>query len=253
MSEYFTLTYTGAPFQPFAPPHLIAILTVIAINVLLVAFLRRPHPPQRLTQIRYALIVLSILNLLAWQLWQLAVGVWSIAASLPLQLCTLAGVLSIPLLIWKPYRLYELLYFWGLAGSGHALLTPDLQIYGFPHFLFWQFFCDHGTNITVVLFLTVSEGYRPHWRSIGWTVLITSSYMLVIGLVNWLSGGNYLYLARKPASPTLIDYLGSWPWYILGLELVDVLSCIVCYLPFAIRDGLAARRRTGAVGRIGSA
>ncbi len=248
MSEYFVLSYTGAPFQRFGLPHLIAISTVIAINVLLVALLRRHYPPKLQEQIRYGLVVVSILNLLAWQLWQIAVGVWSIASSLPLQLCTLTGILCVPLLIWKPYRLYELLYFWGLAGSGHALLTPDLQIYGFPHFLFWQFFSDHGANMTVVIFLTVTEHYRPHWRSIGWTVLITSSYMLVIGLVNWLTGGNYLYLARKPAFPTLIDYLGPWPWYLLGLEVVGLLSCILCYLPFAIRDWSAPRLRAGKVG-----
>ncbi len=40
MSEYFVLSYTGAPFQRFGLPHLIAISTVIAINVLLVALLR---------------------------------------------------------------------------------------------------------------------------------------------------------------------------------------------------------------------
>jgi hypothetical integral membrane protein (TIGR02206 family) len=244
MSTYFALYYTGAPFRLFSPSHLIAVGVVIAINVLLVVLIRRNNRPQLTEWIRYGLVALSILDLLAWQVWQAAVGIWSIADSLPLYLCSMATILGIPLLLGKSYRLYELLYFWALAGSGHGLLTPDLLIYGFPHFRFFEFFIGHAVTISVVIFMTVTEHWRPHWQSIGRVFILTNSYMVVVGFVNILTGGNYLYIARKPAFPTLIDYLGPWPWYILGLEVIGLLSCILCYLPFAVHDWLAPSVQT---------
>jgi hypothetical integral membrane protein (TIGR02206 family) len=244
MSEYFALYYTGTPFRLFSPSHLIAIMVVLAINVLLVLLIRWNKRPKLTEWIRYGLVALCILDLVAWQLWQVAVGVWSLAAdSLPLHLCSIVTILAVPLLIGKSYRLYELLYFWALAGSGHGLLTPDLQIYGFPHFRFFEFFLGHGVNITVVVFMTAAHHYRPHWRSIGRMFVITNGYLLLIGLMNGLTGSNYLYIARKPEFPTLLDYLGQWPWYILGLEMIGVASCLLCYLPCMIYDWLVPPMR----------
>ena len=60
--------------------------------------------------------------------------------------------------------------------------------------------------------------------------------------VNLLLGSNYLYLMRKPFQPSPLDYMGPWPWYILGLAALVIAACLLCYLPFAVQDRL---RRSG--------
>jgi hypothetical integral membrane protein (TIGR02206 family) len=61
-------------------------------------------------------------------------------------------------------------------------------------------------------------------------------YMLLVGLVNALIGSNYLFIAHKPYTPSLLDVLGPWPWYILSAEAVGLAVGLLLYLPFALRD-----------------
>ena len=49
---------------------------------------------------------------------------------------------------------------------------------------------------------------------------ITVAYAAFVGLVDALTGANYLYLRSKPAAPTLLDVMGPWPWYVLAAGLV---------------------------------
>jgi uncharacterized membrane protein YwaF len=46
---------------------------------------------------------------------------------------------------------------------------------------------------------------------------------------------------HPPETPSLIDLLGPWPWYILSLEAIGLVTCVILYLPFAIKDWLARR------------
>jgi uncharacterized membrane protein YwaF len=46
---------------------------------------------------------------------------------------------------------------------------------------------------------------------------------------------------QKPATPSLLDMLGPWPWYLLAGELIAVLLVLLLYLPFALADRRARR------------
>jgi hypothetical integral membrane protein (TIGR02206 family) len=61
-------------------------------------------------------------------------------------------------------------------------------------------------------------------------------YLIGVAVVNAVLGSNYLYVARKPDSPTLLDLLGPWPWYILSMEAIGVTVFCLLYFPFALRD-----------------
>lgn len=84
--------------------------------------------------------------------------------------------------------------------------------------------------------MTVVEGYRPQWMSLVRVAVAGNIYMAFVGLVNWLLGSNYMFIARKPDTPSLIDALGPWPWYILGLEAMGAIVLLSLYLPFALSD-----------------
>ena len=84
--------------------------------------------------------------------------------------------------------------------------------------------------------MTVIEQYRPYWTSLLHAVVGANLYMLLVGLVNALIGSNYMFIAHKPDTPSLLDVLGPWPWYILSAEAVGLAVGLLLYLPFFIHD-----------------
>jgi uncharacterized membrane protein YwaF len=90
------------------------------------------------------------------------------------------------------------------VGAVQALLTPALG-YNYPHFRFFEFFTAH---------IAISA-----------------------------TGGNYMFLARKPDTPSLLDYLGTYPWYLLSLDGVAVVFFLLLYLPFIVFRPSNAKRQ----------
>ncbi|MBC8444758.1 MAG: TIGR02206 family membrane protein [Chloroflexi bacterium] len=243
MAKYFSLDYLLGEFGLFSLPHILAILAIAVLNVLIVVWLRQTKAARK--PARYGLAGLLIAQELSLHLWYAYTGQWSLGQSLPLHLCGAAVILSVVVLVSKSYPLYELTYFWGFGGAIQALLTPNMT-YGFPHYRFWQFFISHGAIVTASVLMTFVEGFRPTIRSIWKTFAITNAYMVLVAGLNLLVGGNYLFICYKPETPSLLDYLGPWPWYILSLEAVGMLSFFVYYAPFALKDLLDRRGRASA-------
>jgi hypothetical integral membrane protein (TIGR02206 family) len=240
MDQFFAKDYAGAAFELFGPAHLAALGVVALFNVGLVVFRRRLGASAR-QNFRYGLAILLILNEMAWHIWNLATGQWTIQTMLPLQLCSVMVPLSAVMLVTRSYRLFEFLYFLGIGAAMQALLTPDAGRYGFPHFRAFQTFISHGSILTAAIYMTVVEGYRPYWRSLARVVVGMNLYMVVIFGFNLLIGSNYLFIARKPDTASLIDVLGPWPWYILSLEAIGLVISLLLYAPFAVRDRRARR------------
>jgi hypothetical integral membrane protein (TIGR02206 family) len=91
------------------------------------------------------------------------------------------------------------------------------------------------------VYLTAVEGYRPTALSMRRVLVGANLYMAAVGLVNWAIGSNYLFIAHKPETASLLDVLPAWPWYILYIELLGILFVLLMYTPFAIRDFRARR------------
>lgn len=247
MEEFFGKDYTGSPFVLFNLPHLIALGVILLVNLALIAWGKRASPRAR-QAIRYGLATLLIVDEALWHLWNYTTGQWSLQTMLPLHLCSVLVFVSAIMLIKRSYAIYEFAYFLGIGAAIQALLTPDAGIYGFPHFRAFQVMVSHGSIVTAAVYMTFVEGYRPYWRSL-WRVAVGANlYMVFVGMVNWLLGSNYLFIARKPETASLIDLLGPWPWYILSLEAVGLLLCLLLYAPYALRDRRARLALSGAAG-----
>jgi hypothetical integral membrane protein (TIGR02206 family) len=244
VGKYFSADYLKGEFEIFSTSHLVVLLTLAALNVLMVLWLRRVRRPSIRRAVRYGLAVLLIGQEISLNVWRLSTGEWTVGESLPLHLCGVAIILSAIMLVNDSYAIYELTYFWGFGGAIQALLTPD-STYGFPHYRFFQVFVSHGAIVTASVYMTFVRGYRPRLKSIWKTFLITNAYAVVIGLFNWAVGGNYLFLCHKPETPSLLDVLGPWPWYILSLQGVGLAFFFLFYAPFGVKDLIAwaARER----------
>jgi hypothetical integral membrane protein (TIGR02206 family) len=184
---------------------------------------------------------LLITNEALWHLWNAVTGQWTIQTMLPLHLCSLFVFLSAVMLVKRSYSIYEFAYFLGIGGAVQAILTPDLGIYDFPHFRYFQVFVSHGLIVSAAIYMTLIERMRPTWASFRRVLVWSNVYLLMVGGVNWLLGSNYMFIAHKPETASLMDVLGPWPWYILALEAVGFVLFFLLYLPFALRD-IALRR-----------
>lgn len=240
MDAFFARDYVGGAFVLFSPAHVAALMAILLVNLLMLR-LRQPQYSAARRRFRYGLAGLLLANELAWHLWNLAVGQWTVQTMLPLHLCSVFVFLSAIMLVNRSYKIYEFAYLIGIAGAIQPLFTPDLGMYGFPHFRYWQTFLSHGGIVTAAVYMTVVEGYRPYWTTIGKVIIFTNVYMVFVGLVNALIGSNYLFIAHKPETASLLDVLGPWPWYLLSIEAIGLVVFLLLYSPFFIRDLRTAR------------
>jgi len=242
MEQYFVRDYTGGSFVLFGAWHMGFIIFFLLFNLSFI-WLRKINSDTFRKKFRYGLAITSILVELAWHTWSAIVGKWNVVEYLPLHLCSAFVILNSIMLFTRSYKIYEYSFFLGIGGALQAFLTPDAGIYGLPHFRAVQTLVAHGLIITEAIYMTAVEGFRPTWGSIKRIFIGANIYMVCVGIINWLLGSNYMFIAHKPETASLLDVLGPWPWYILSLELVGFVMCLVLYLPFAIKDGLTKLTR----------
>lgn len=235
MMEFFARDYKGSPFVLFGTAHLIGLALVVVTCLLLVVFRRRFSERSRIVT-RWALLAVIYISEGSWQIWMLATGQWTIQGMLPLWLCSLTAWTMPLMLVFRSQRYYEWAYFMGSIGAAMALLTPDLTIYGFPHYRFIEFITLHGAIIVAVVYMTVVERFRPTWKSLPRVLVVTNLYWLFTAWVNNQIGSNYLYTRGKLPTPSLLDVLGPYPWYLLSMEILGILLSLLIYLPFALKD-----------------
>lgn len=160
------------------------------------------------------------------------VGTWSARASLPLNLCDIALVVA-AIACWNPEWQdgVELTYFWGLAGTLQGVLTPDLTV-RFPRVEFFEFVVGHLGILIAALYLVVGLGRAPRRTAVPRVFAITAAYTALVGVIDWRTGGNYMYLAHIPGKASLLSVLGPWPWYIVSAAGVAIVLFAVLDAPF---------------------
>lgn len=235
LAQFFALQWRGPPFVLFGAAHLTALAVILLAGIALMYFGRSWDERQKRI-FRISVAIFLIVDELSWHAWAAYWHVWTIQTMLPLHLCSLMVWLSAYMLFTRGYRVYEFVYFLGIGGALQALITPDANGYGFPHFRAFQTFVAHGLLVIIPIYMTALEGFRPTLASLKRVFIWTNLYMIPIFFLNLAIGSNYLFIAGKPNFPTLLDALAPWPWYVLELEIVGLAIVFLLYLPFLIRD-----------------
>ncbi|MDV2683585.1 TIGR02206 family membrane protein [Alkalihalophilus lindianensis] len=208
--------------------HLVVIMIFFILTVWL--YIRR-NKSYMGTNMRTGLLILLIVSEISLFVWTVSIGTWDIRYNLPFHLCTISLFFCIYMLLTNKKWVFEVVYFFGLAGALQAILTPDL-FYGFPHYRFLHFFIAHIGIILSILYMVWVEKYRVTMRSVVKSFVVLNGLAAVVYLINILTGANYMFLAYKPEGASLLDFLGPHPWYILQLELIALAMFTLLYLPF---------------------
>lgn len=234
MIDFFAEDFQGSAFEYFGSTHLAALGALTLLNLFLFRF--RNSSSGTKAAIRWLLAIILLVNEIAWHYWNFIYNKWTIQTMLPLHLCSLLVWTGAFMLMTKNYRVSEFMYFMGIAGAIQALATPGIGIYGFPHFVYFQYFLSHGLIITSAIYMTVAERFRPTWKSLLRVAIWMNVYVVIIFFVNLFIGSNYLLINEKPVTPSLLNLLPEWPIYILYMELIGIISMLLLYLPFAVKD-----------------
>jgi len=226
------MTQVHEILQPFSPLWWKTILWSIGIIWGLLYAAKKMNRKQLSFFITVIGIVLNARTIL-FQPYMMYVHQWSVENSLPLQLCGLSAIISGVMMFYRRQWLYELLYFWGIPGAFHSLVTPEFT-HGTSGLFFMEYYLAHGGIIFSALFCTLVLGFKPSkgswWKVFLWTQLL----LPVIGGINWLTNANYMYLCKPP----IVDnpfVIGDFPEHLIGLEIAGLLHFALVYLPFGLK------------------
>lgn len=224
---------------------LVVMGTVMGVTMRRVVFLRRqgfPGAARRLYR-RAALVM----GLAAWaamaaqEAMLLGADLLTWRTGLPLHLCSLMGVLLLPMLLSGSTFLWHVSLFLGLPGGLMAVLFPSVVQTPWPQ---WMHLAFHTLHCMVVLapLLPLSLGRLPSPVGAVQAGLFLAVLALVDLAVNHLTGGNYLFLSL-PAAGTPLSALARHGVGVYRLSLGTL--CALLLLAEAAVVRLTTLRRVG--------
>jgi hypothetical integral membrane protein (TIGR02206 family) len=230
MGHWFSEGESG--FVMFGLEHFLSLIIIIIVVLFMYIFRFRI---KKMPTVKYVLVIGLALSEVSYQYWALYNEMWSLKLYLPLQLCSLNILLCIILLLTENKKLFAFIYLFGFTGALQGLVTPEL--YQQPwHFRFIQYFFAHGLIVWTAMYYAIIKSYRISWGRFVKSFLWLNFYAAGVYIINFLLNTNYMFLMRKPGNASLMDFLGPYPWYILGLELIAVCMCLIVFIPVLERN-----------------
>ena len=228
------ISVDAQPFILFMPSHLVAV-TISVFLFIYFPLLIRKNPDVNWVKIFCRILGLLLIgNELGWVIYKFNIGNAGWAEYMPFELCTINAYLLGFLLIFKPrYAVFEVVYFFSMAGTVQGLVTPRLFAV-YPHYLFFEYFITHTGIVLAALVLIFRYKWKVTWLSL-WRAFLWLQIIALFNLIfDFTFEVNYMLMRNLPKVPSIIDYFGQWPWYIFACEVFGLASFIFYLFPFLI-------------------
>lgn len=85
-----------------------------------------------------------------------------------------------------------------------------------------QYLVGHVAIVVAACYLVLGLSITPGPHAVRRAYLVTLGYTAVCGIIDLVSGGNYMLLAHKPSSWSPLSLFGPWPWYLVVAGLVGL-------------------------------
>ena len=239
--RYFIGAGTEPEFSIFTFAHAAPILVMLAVIFLIKKYQTSIRQWKHEQSIRYILAFALICAEMSYY-WRL-VAIPSLGPNpvdnLPIGVCTWAVIFCSYMVIGKSQLLFDISYFWLLAGSVFALLTPTPLTYTGPtRFRYYQFWAAHTLPFIAIFYMIFIHGMRPTVRSaVKSSVALLVMAIIAYGANCMIPGANYLFLAKPEAAPSVLDILP--PNFFLRTAIIAAVITLlfgVAYLPWYLKD-----------------
>lgn len=219
-------------FVTFGVTHLAAVFTFTLLAIALIRYGQKANP---LIQQRIANGIAWTLfgTIVVWTLLEIVRDVLDPKIDLPVDLCNVNSLL-IPLALVKRNKFWaQNLYYWVMAGTLQGVITPAIWE-DFPHYTYFKFFITHCGLMVAVLYAAFVMDLRPTYRGLWQSFGMIHVYGLFALCANLLLDANYGFMCHKPATGSLLDYLGPHPWYLLSMEGIALVLMHLLWLPWGL-------------------
>lgn len=226
----------NSPFELVSYDHFL----VTAFCILLIIFLPRlflDRSDASKNTLKYSLVIL----ILTFQVMDFFKVVYLFGepwkTALPLHLCDFSALSIAGYLITGNKNLFNFAFFWGIAGAGMAILTPN-SVYAFPSIDYLANQYGHTLILLGISVAIIVLDERPYTKDIfvifGWTTLM----LVPLYLINYLmeSPANYWYLLEKPYGDNIMTPLPDAPFHMLFLYPIAFLVLMLVYSSYYFYD-----------------
>ena len=227
-------SFTNDSFEAYTMEHFLPILLAILIGWTTIFIANRQFNERQKTLLGTLLALIPFFCVIGRMSYLLSEGIFDPALDLPFFMCRFMALI-LPFVIFTRNRfMLGILYFWVLAGTINAVITPDL-LFNFGHWEYILYFVYHLMLIVAMIYATLVFKFTVTWRDYWNAVLGVIVFTVFSACANVLLDANYNYLSAKPEVASVLDIMGPWPWYIGVVYVVMFLLFFLAFLPFLIK------------------
>ena len=156
---------------------------------------------------------------------------------LPLHLCDFSSFSVILYFLTKRKEFFLFAFFFGIAGGGMSLLTPDI-LYAFPYIGYIQNQIGHSMILLGVSYAMIIDNQRPYLGDVHKVLFFTTLLLLIMYPINYFLGppANYWFLVEKPIGDNVTNFMRAEPFHIIDIYILAVIVCYLMYMPYFLTD-----------------
>lgn len=213
------------PFELFGWPHIISIVLMSLLGILIIYYSRSNKKFSKF--IRIFILINLVLMDLGYRLWSGFYESNNISGLLSVHISSISVLLAVVVLIKYKQKIFDVFFYWAIILVPQAIITPGIDRFGFPHLRFFQILWVHFLVLYTVFYLLLVEKRRLSKNHLKRALIVTHIYGLFVFIINMIFSTNYMFIGYKASVPSLIQFLGPWPYYIFVLDLIMVVLFIV--------------------------
>ncbi len=211
--------------------HILTVITCFGFAILFPRLLKN-STEKKLDLFKYSIVSLIILNQII-DFFKEGTEDWRFG--LPLHLCDFSSISIAIYLITGRRMFFVFAFFYGIAGAGMSILTPDV-IYGFPELYYLHNQIGHMLIILGIFYGLIINQDRPYLNDIWKILLIGTVFLFFIYIVNDSFGTNYWFTSIKPIGDNVTTFMRPEPYHMIDLYILAVVICYIMYIPYALKD-----------------
>lgn len=213
------------PFNLFGWAHMITLIIMIILGIVIIYYSRSNEKFSK--AIKICILINLIIMDLGYRLWSGFYQSNNISGLLSIHISSMSVLLAVVLLIKYNQKVFDVFFYWALILVPQAIITPGIDRFGFPHLRFFQILWVHFLVLYTVFYLLLVEKRRLSKNHFKRALIVTHIYGLFVFVINMIFSTNYMFIGYKASVPSLIQYLGPWPYYIFVLDLIMVVLFVL--------------------------